>query len=278
LKKVKLLLLVCIVLVSLSACSKDNVLPHSSPAPTQTSTPIPSHSPIPTQTPTLKLADDNVKDILKGLIPKAVNIYGIFNGTEALKFDETKTIPDDKEYLLVTGEKIKMGLFDNVKSMSDFKNVIEGIFTKDTAEKLFYSRYLEIMDDGSKNRPYYKGYEGQLYIYKWMGGHGSAQKFLTDTAKLIKQNNNIAEVELDTTLFDKPDDKLTLTIEYVNDKWLLASSLVPVPTISAKPSNGGIALGYTDNQVQNILQKKDKTARVYEQPYIEWYYNNYANG
>ncbi|MNC79347.1 hypothetical protein D3C75_1318040 [compost metagenome] len=73
-------------------------------------------------------------------------------------------------------------------------------------------------------------YEGQLYIYKWAGSYGWAKDFLTDTAKLIEQNDNIAKVELDTTLFDKPDDKWTLTIEYVNDKWLLASSLVPMPT------------------------------------------------
>lgn len=111
--------------------------------------------------------------------------------------------------------------------MTDFKNVIEGVFTKDTAQKLFYSRYLEIVDDGSKERPYYKGYEGQLYIYKWMGGHGAATDYLTDTTKLIEQKDNIAKVELDTTLFGKPHNKLTLTIEYVNDKWLLASPLVP---------------------------------------------------
>lgn len=248
--------MVCIVLVSLTACSKDNVLPQSSnntqqqalktntpanePVVVGTSNTSPTPTPTPTQAPkpaqdsktntkaneSVNLTDNDVKVILKELIPKARNVYGVFNGTEPIKFDETKTIPGDKDYLLVTGEKINMGLFNNVKSMTDFKNAIEGVFTKDIAQKIFYSRFLEIVDDGSKERPYYKGYEGQLYIYKWMGGHGVATDYLIDTAKLIKQNGNIAEVELDTTLFGKQDKKLKLTIEYINDKWLLASSLV----------------------------------------------------
>ncbi|QQZ64539.1 hypothetical protein JI735_34455 (plasmid) [Paenibacillus sonchi] len=48
--------------------------------------------------------------------------------------------------------------------MADFKNVIEGVFTKNTAGKLFYSRYLEIIDDG-RDRPYYKGSMKDNFIY-----------------------------------------------------------------------------------------------------------------
>jgi hypothetical protein len=38
-----------------------------------------------------------------------------------LKFDETKTNPGDKEYCLVTGDKLQSGLFNNVKAMADLK-------------------------------------------------------------------------------------------------------------------------------------------------------------
>jgi hypothetical protein len=74
-------------------------------------------------------------------------------------------------------------------------------------------------------RPLYKDYEGQLYVDTRNGGHGWAKKFLIDTAKLKGQKDNVAEIELDTTVLDDPGDKLTLSIVYVNDKWLLASRL-----------------------------------------------------
>jgi hypothetical protein len=48
----------------------------------------------------------------------------------------------------------------------------------------------------------------------------------------------------------------------------------PFPRTYIKPSIGGIALGDTDSQVQNILQKPNETTHVYQHPYIEWRYNN----
>ncbi len=52
----------------------------------------------------INLTDDEVKDILNGLIPKAVNIYGIFNGNGAFTSDAAKTIPGEEEYCLITGQ------------------------------------------------------------------------------------------------------------------------------------------------------------------------------
>lgn len=171
----------------------------------------------------VNLTDNEVKDILNQLIPKAVGIYGIFNGTGWFKIDKTKTIPGENEYCLVTGETWKSNIDTNdVKSIADLKNVVEAVFTKDITEKVFYSRYLTSVKGVS---PLYKDYEGMLYEDSQHGGHGWSTKFLIDTAKLKEQNDNMAEIEMDTKVLDDPGDKITIKIEYVNDKWLLASRL-----------------------------------------------------
>jgi hypothetical protein len=187
----------------------------------------------------VNLTDNEVKDILKGLIPKAVAIYGTFNGNGAFKSDATKTIPGEKDYCLVTGIRQQNGNgkspvdLSNVKSIKDLKKVAEDVFTKDAAQKLFYSRYLETKDI---SLPLYKDYEGQLYENTKNGGHGWATKFLIDTAKLKGQKDNAAEIELDTTVLDDPYGTLIIKIEYVNGKWLMASGvddyksiIIPVP-------------------------------------------------
>jgi hypothetical protein len=168
------------------------------------------------------LTDSEVKDILSGLIPKAVSIYGMFNGAGWFKVDKTKTIPGEPEYCLVTGEAWKTDIdTDNVKSIADLKKVIEDVFTNDIAEKVFYSRYLT----PEKDRPLYKDYEGKLFEDTMHGGHGWATKFLIDTAKLKEQHDHVAVIELDTTVLDDPADKITLTINDGNGKWRLASRL-----------------------------------------------------
>ncbi|KRF06771.1 hypothetical protein ASG89_18085 [Paenibacillus sp. Soil766] len=162
----------------------------------------------------VNLTDNEAKDILKLLIPKAVKFYGVFNGTGSFKVDKTKTIPGEPDYAQVIDEKIT--------SIADLKNWVEETFTKDVAQTVFYSRYLTPADGRFL---LYKDYEGKLYNDTGNGGHGWAFSFLTDTAKVISQIDNVAEVELDRTLFNNPDKKLTLRIEYVNDKWMLASRL-----------------------------------------------------
>jgi hypothetical protein len=161
------------------------------------------------------LTENEVKDILNELIPKATAIYGMFNGTGWFKSDATKTIPGEDGYTLVVDE--------NVKSVADLKKVIEDVFTKDIVQKLFYSRYLETKDIGL---PLYEDYQGLLYVNTRNGGHGWAEKFLIDTAKIKSQRDNVVEIELDTTVLDNPGDKVTIRIENVNDKWLMATELV----------------------------------------------------
>lgn len=160
------------------------------------------------------LTDNEAKDILSRLIPKAENFYGMFNGTGWFKVDVAKTIPGETGYAQVIDEKFN--------SIADLKKAVEEVITKDCAEIVFYSRYLT-PDKG--DRPLYKDYGGKLYNDTQNGGHGWATKFLIDTAKVKSQKDHVAEIELETTVLDEPSDKLTIRIEYVNNKWLLASRL-----------------------------------------------------
>ncbi|MDF2658013.1 MAG: hypothetical protein K0Q94_804 [Paenibacillus sp.] len=172
----------------------------------------------------LEVTDNEAKDILNKLLPKAIGIIGgMFNGSGWFTEDATKPIPGEKEYYLVTGEKWKTEIDTrNVKSIADLKKVIEDVFKKDIAQKLLYSRYLETKDAGL---PLYKDYEGRLYANTQNGGHGWATKFLIDTAKIKSQKDNVVEIAIDTTVLDDPYGTLIIKIEYVNGKWLMASGL-----------------------------------------------------
>jgi hypothetical protein len=161
-----------------------------------------------------KLTEKEGKAILNRLIPEAEELYGMFNGTGAFQVDKSKTIPGQEGYALVTDEAFK--------TVADLKKAVEAVFTKELAEAVFYSRYLT---PAKGDRPLYQDYEGKLYNDTRNGGHGWATAYLIDTAKLISQKDNAAELVIDTTVLDDPADPLTVRIEYVNGKWLLASRL-----------------------------------------------------
>ncbi|RKN74935.1 stalk domain-containing protein [Paenibacillus ginsengarvi] len=166
----------------------------------------------------VSLTKIDVKDILNTLIPKAADIYGMFNGSGWFKVDESKTIPGDEDYALVTGESWTTHInTSNVKSIADLKKIVEDVFTKDVAE--WFYNYLTPREGA---RPLYKEYTDQLYVDTHNGGHGSATKYFIDTAKIISQGGNAAVVEFNTTEYDYPY-KMTVKIEKVNGKWLLAS-------------------------------------------------------
>ncbi|WP_088831289.1 stalk domain-containing protein [Paenibacillus tyrfis] len=118
----------------------------------------------------VNLTDNEAKAILNRLIPKAVQLYGTFNGSDSFKVDKTKTIPGEEGYAQVIDESFK--------SVADLKKAVEDVFKNDCAEKIFFSRYLTRED-----RPLYKDYEGKLYVDKNNGGHGWATEFLINTAK-----------------------------------------------------------------------------------------------
>lgn len=172
------------------------------------------------------LTEKETKDILNQLLPKATEIVaGIFNGPASGFFiiDPTTTIPGEEEYCLVTEKRGQTGADPtSFTSIADLKKIIEASFTKDAADQLFYSRYLEAKDTGL---PLYKDYEGRLYVNSQNGGHGWATAFLMDTAKIKSQKDNVVEITLDTTVLDDPYGTLIIKMKYVNGKWLMDSGL-----------------------------------------------------
>ncbi|MCS7462560.1 hypothetical protein N0M98_20780 [Paenibacillus doosanensis] len=163
-------------------------------------------------------------------MPKAVDIVaGMFNGSGAFKEDASQTIPGEEQYRRIYGDKWKSGIdTSSVNSIADLKKVVEQVFTRDTAQKQLYSRYLETTDTGL---PLYKDYEGRLYVNTQNGGHGWATQFLIDTAKVKSQKDHAAEITLDTTVLDDPYGTAIIKIEYVNGQWLMASGLDDYETI-----------------------------------------------
>lgn len=163
------------------------------------------------------LTDENAQDIMRQLLPRAAQLYGgIFNGSGSLPLDPTTTIPQEKDYVLVNDA--------DFHTMADLKKMTESVFTKEMAEKIFYSRYLVTVDED--NRALYKEYNGRLYQDSRNGGKGWATRYLIDTAKVKSQNGTTAEIELEETVLDDPNGKVTLTIKFEGYRWLLASPLV----------------------------------------------------
>ncbi|WP_249865171.1 hypothetical protein [Paenibacillus konkukensis] len=163
-------------------------------------------------------------------MPKAVDIVaGMFNGSGVFKEDASQAIPGEEQYRRIYGEKWESGIdTSSVNSIADLKKVVEQVFTRDTAQKQLYSRYLETKDTGL---PLYKDYEGRLYVNTQNGGHGWATQFLIDTAKVKSQKDHAAEITLDTTVLDDPYGTAIIKIEYVNGQWLMASGLDDYETI-----------------------------------------------
>jgi hypothetical protein len=169
-----------------------------------------------------KLGDQQGIEILQQLLPKAeVFAAGVFNGSGAFVEDKTQTIPGEPQYALVNGEKADTGTGD-IRSIAELKQAVEKVYTKEAAEKRFYSRYLAGEDVGL---PLYKDYQGKLYVNTQNGGHGYSTKFLYDTVKVISQKGTTVTLSVETLVFDEPYGRMLVTIENVNGEWLMASGL-----------------------------------------------------
>lgn len=171
-----------------------------------------------------KLGDQQGIEILQELLPKAeVFAANVFNGSGSFQEDWTQTIPNEPQYALVTGEKTrtKLGIGD-IRSIAELKQAVEKVYTKEAAEKRFYSRYLAGEDVGL---PLYKDYQGKLYVNTHNGGHGYSNEFLYDTVKVKSQEGTTVTLSMETLVFDEPYGRMLVTIENVNGKWLVASGL-----------------------------------------------------
>ncbi len=171
-----------------------------------------------------KLGDQQGIEILQELLPKAeVFEANVFNGSGSFQEDKTQTIPGETQYALVAGENtsMKLGIGD-IRSIAQLKQAVEKVYTKEAAEKRFYSRYLAEEDVGL---PLYKDYQGKLYVNTQNGGHGYSTKYLYDTVKVKSQEGATVTLSVETLVFDEPYGRMLVTIENVNGVWLLASGL-----------------------------------------------------
>jgi len=161
------------------------------------------------------VSDEDAKEILRVLLPRAEAMHAsTFNG-ESPNMDRKQPMPGDERFVLLTGGEYK--------SMADLKEAVESIFTKEIAESVFYARYID-EDDGVSN-PLYKEYEGQLYQNTRNGGRGWAFVWLIETAVVQSLEGNQVAVQMDVTLFDEPSEPLTVVLEYVNGQWRIANQL-----------------------------------------------------
>lgn len=157
---------------------------------------------------------------MQELLPKAeVFEAGVFNGSDAFAEDRTQTIPGEQHYALVTRKEPDTG-YGDIRSIAELKQAVEKVYTKEAAEKRFYSRYLAEEDVGL---PLYKDYQGRLYVNTQNGGHGYATKFLYDTVKVKSQKGTKVILSMETLVFDEPYGRMLVTIENVNGEWRMAS-------------------------------------------------------
>ena len=168
-----------------------------------------------------KLGNQQGIEILQELLPKAeVFAANVFNGSGSFQEEWTQTIPSEPQYALVTGEKTRMKLgIGDIRSIAELKQAVEKVYTKEAAEKLFYSRYLA----GDADLPLYKDYEGKLYVDTHNGGHGYSNEFLYDTVKVKSQQGNRVTLTIETLVLDEPYGRMLVAIENVNGEWRMAS-------------------------------------------------------
>jgi hypothetical protein len=160
------------------------------------------------------LTDADAAAILSDLIPQGLSIYGKFNGV-GFETDSSQTIPGDGSYSLIAD--------DSVKTMADLRNSIESVFTKDSAEQIFYSRYLDVSEE--PGLPLYKDYNGRLYGNTDNGGHGFMEEWFPDRSHIIYQDDYFAEILVPVAVYDDSGNRIVI-IKNAGEKWLIAAPLL----------------------------------------------------
>ena len=179
---------------------------------------------------TKTLAEDEVKAIIRELIPQAVNFsHAVFGGGGGL--------PLDRETFLPGTEKIPNGQYvlvadDKIKSVAALRVWIEKTYTPEMANTLFYDRYLldqdkplRVLDpeyDAANDRvPHYYDYEGNLYALA-VGGKGYEWEYQYDTIQITEISAEAATAKIEATCWD--DDYIhTVKLLKRYGVWLLAN-------------------------------------------------------
>jgi len=178
-----------------------------------TDAPVKPDEPAEVPTELTVLTDEEAREILSDLLPRAAFMHGsTFNGSQ-LNMDYEQSMPGNEDYKLVVG--------GDYHSFADLQADIESIFTKDLAEIVFYSRYMDMERADSL----YKEYEGQLYQYVNNYGRGWATNWFPETAVVQSQEGNLVVIEVEQTLFDEPYEALRVVMENVDGQWRIAERL-----------------------------------------------------
>ncbi|MDR1537605.1 MAG: hypothetical protein LBU32_06345 [Clostridiales bacterium] len=160
------------------------------------------------------LTDEDIRMLMPDLVDRALEIYSMFNGV-GFNMDLDETMPENGSYTLIADS--------GFTNMSDLKNAVESVFSKECAEYLFYSRYINVPDD--IGLPLYKEHAGRLYGNIDNGGHGYAMEWFADSSIIIYQEPGFLEVMIPVKIYGE-DDKRIVIIKNVNGKWLFTGPLL----------------------------------------------------
>lgn len=160
-----------------------------------------------------KMTVEEAKKIFDDLLPQSMKIYIMFNGTGYFELDESQTIPDDTAYQLVVDE--------NINSIAEIRKIIDKIFTKDAAERRFYTYFFTTPGSNAL----YRDYDDRLYQDSRNGGKGlGAVDWHTDTLTIRNFGNDLVEIEMDVFAWGEFSHRETILLKNVNGVWFFASS------------------------------------------------------
>lgn len=159
--------------------------------------------------------------ICEDLFSKADEVYTIFYmglPTEADTMEYPNAL-DENEM-----EQFYPVISDEYQSIDDIKAFTESVFTDEFAEENFYI-YLEESENTESGLPLYQEVDGVLCKNANNGGKGWGLFYHPETLEILSQDEDTLVLEMETTLFDEPDEKGVVTLRNKEGKWLLDSTI-----------------------------------------------------
>jgi hypothetical protein len=214
-----LLAVICLAIILLFGCSKAE---YNSPISTNTPD-VAANSPSAVSSTT----EEEAKALVTELVPQMAKLNReVFNGSGYFKVDETVTIPDFPNYVLVVDETIT--------SVADLKAMVEAIVTPEIADICYYQKYLKDLDlpldtfDRNEYTPSYYDFEGKLYVDQYNGGKGFPFEWRPDTITItsITESTITAEIIRISHIDATPDVTDTVVLEKRGAHWLIANDFI----------------------------------------------------
>lgn len=163
------------------------------------------------------LTDEQAQEILALLVPKQVEIFGIFQ-LDYTKIDATQTCPWDEKYVLCTDERFAC--------VQDIKDFILTTMTESAAQEYFFDVYLDGPYDPPEDVNYYIDYEGKLYRSTYAEGKGFSTNYLIETAHIVERTHTAVTLQMDTLWGAEPSDFVyTPTLVKTQNGWRIDNRL-----------------------------------------------------